>query len=50
MVFGHDVILNTPFIADWGAIRVRKNKIIDKNNQILKKIVNCTLIEYGIKY
>ena len=37
MVFGRDMILNTPFIADWEAIRLRNKKIIDKNNQLENK-------------
>ena len=37
LVFGHDMILNTPFIADWVAIRLRKQKIIDNNNQLENK-------------
>ena len=37
LVFGRDMILNTPFLADWEAIRLRKKKIIDKNNQIENK-------------
>ena len=34
LVFGRDMVLNTPFIADWEAIRLRKQKIIDKNNKM----------------
>ena len=33
-VFGCDMVLNTPFIAEWGYIRLRKKNIIDKNNQL----------------
>ena len=33
LVFGRDMILNTPFIADWEAIRRRKQELIDKNNK-----------------
>ena len=50
MVLWCDMILNTPFIADWGDIRLRKQKIIDKNNELENKILNRTSIEYGIKY
>ena len=39
MIFGRDMMLNTPFIADWEAITLRKQIIIDKNNQIKNK--NC---------
>ena len=37
MVCGRDMILNTPSIADWGDIMLRKKKIIDKNNQLENK-------------
>ena len=37
LIFGRDMILNTPFIAHWEAIRLRKQKIIDKNNQLENK-------------
>ena len=37
LVFGRDMILNTPFIADWETIRPRNKNLIDKNNQIEKK-------------
>ena len=33
LVFGCDMILNTPFIAELKAVRLRKQKTIDKNNQ-----------------
>ena len=33
MVFGCDMILNTPLVADWEAIRRHKQELIDKNNQ-----------------
>ena len=26
LVFGHDMVINTPFIADWEAIKQRKQK------------------------
>ena len=26
LIFGRDIILNTPFIADWEAIRLHKGK------------------------
>ena len=32
MVFGCDIILNNPSIADWEAITRRKKQLIDKNN------------------
>ena len=47
MVFGSDTILNAPFVADWWAIRLRKQKIIDKNNQIGNK--NCKPHIYRIR-
>ena len=31
------MILNTPFIAEWEAIKTSKQKIIDKNNQLENK-------------
>ena len=34
MVFEHDMVLNTPFIADWECNKLHNQKIIDKNNQI----------------
>ena len=37
LVFGHDMILNTPLIVDWEAIRKFRGKLIDKNNQIENK-------------
>ena len=37
LMFGHDMIFNTPFIADWGDIRQHKQKLIDKNNQLENK-------------
>ena len=36
LVFGLDMILNIPFILDWGSIRLRKQKK-DKNNQLENK-------------
>ena len=37
MVFGCDMIPNTKFIADWEDIRLHKQRIIDKNNQLENK-------------
>ena len=37
LVFRCDMILNTPFIADWEDIRLLNQNIIDKNNQLEKK-------------
>ena len=34
IVFGHDMACHTPFLEDWKAIKLRKQKIIDKNNKI----------------
>ena len=36
MVFGNDMIINAPLIADWGAIRLHKQKHNGQNNQIEK--------------
>ena len=33
LMFGHDTILNNPFFTDWEAIRIPKQKLIDKNNK-----------------
>ena len=33
MVFGHDMILNTPFVDYWESSRRCKQELIDKNNQ-----------------
>ena len=48
MVFRRDMILNTPFIADWGAISLRKQKKVDKNNKLENK--NRKRHTYGIRY
>ena len=37
LVFGRDIILNAPFIADWEAIWRRNKNLIDKNNQLENK-------------
>ena len=50
LVFGRDTIINSPFIADWGDIRMCKQRIIYRRNQIENKIINHKYIEYGIKY
>ena len=50
LVFGRDMILNTPFIADWKSIRLRKQKMINNNNQLENKNLNRTHIEYKRKY
>ena len=50
LIFGRDMILNTTFIADWEAIRLRKQIIIDKNNQLENKTINRTHIEYERNY
>jgi len=34
LVFGRDMILNTPYVADWTAIKARKQELIRKNNKI----------------
>ena len=47
MIFGRDMMLNTPFIADWEDITLRKQIIIDKNNQIKNK--NCKPHTYIIR-
>ena len=32
LVFGRDMLLNLKFVADWEAIRLRKQRDVDKNN------------------
>ncbi len=32
LIFSRDMLLNMKFIADWEAIRLRKQDLIDKNN------------------
>ena len=32
LVFGRDMLLDVKFIADWEAIRLRKQRDVDKNN------------------
>ena len=32
-VFGRDIILNTPLIYNWGAMKKLKQQIRDKDNQ-----------------
>ena len=44
MVFGRDMVLNTPFISDWEDMRRRKKKIIDKITRLKTKPVNLTHI------
>ena len=48
LVLGCDVILNTPIISEWEAIRQHKLKLLDKNNQLGNKI--CKLHTYKIHY
>ena len=37
MVFGINMILNTPSISDWGAIMRHTQELIDRNNQLENK-------------
>ena len=37
LVFGSDIILNTPFISDQEAIRKHEQQFIDKNNKYENK-------------
>ena len=37
LIFGHDTIFNTPLVAGWEAIMLRKLKIMDRNNQLEDK-------------
>ena len=44
LVSGFDVMLNTPFIADWGDISRRKQQLIDKIIKTKIKIAKRTVI------
>ena len=46
LMFGRDMILNTPYIADWGALRRLKQQLIDKNNKT--KYKNRKLHSYKV--
>ena len=46
LVFGHDLILNCEHIADWQAIKKRKQQLIKYNN--LREISTPTKHEYKI--
>ena len=50
MVCRCEIIINTPFISDWEAIRRRKQEIIEIITKIKIKIVNHAIIEYVRKY
>ena len=50
LVFRCEIIINTPFISDWEAIRRRKQEIIEIITKIKIKIVNHAIIEYVRKY
>ena len=43
LVFGRNMISNTPFVADWEAIRTKMTNLKIKH-------LNCTHIEYGVHY
>ena len=47
LVFGCDMMLNIPFIAIWGAIGIRKQQLIEKNNQLVNK--NFQLHTYRVR-
>ena len=49
LVFGCDMILNTPFIANWESIRQGKQKLIEKVTK-LKKNLTAHMYNTGIKY
>ena len=34
LVFGCDIIINTPYIANWEDIKLHKKKKLDKKNRI----------------
>ena len=37
LIFGRDMILNAQYLADWTAIKARKQQLIHKNNIIAWK-------------
>ena len=48
LLFGHGMILDTPFISDWEAISKCKQELIDKNNRNNnknRKPYNCRVRE-----
>ena len=47
LVFGHDVILNTIFEADWQLIKNQKQKVIQKNN--MHKNKKCKPYTYLVR-
>ena len=49
LVFGRDMILNTPFIDDWEYIRLRRQNVVDKNNQLKNKNRKLHLYRIGNK-
>ena len=49
LVFGRDMILNTPFIDDWEYIRLRRQNVVDKNNQLKNKNRKLYLYRIGNK-
>ena len=49
-MFGHDTILNNPFITEWEAIRIPKQKLIDKNNKNENKIRKLHIYKVHEKY
>ena len=46
MVFGRDMLLNTPSIADWEAIRRHKQQIVDPLPPSPSSPANCKFIDY----
>ena len=50
LVFVCDIILNNPFISDWGSINKCKQLRIDKNNQNEIQITRLITIEYVLAY
>ena len=46
LVFGHELILDTPLIYDLQSIRRLRHDIIDKNKQNINK--NCKLHSYRV--
>ena len=50
LVFGCNMILNNPFIADWETIMRCKKQLTDNKNKTKIKITNRTFIKYMRTY
>ena len=50
LVFGCNMIINTPFVDYGGSVRRCNQELIDQNNKNKIKITNQTIMEYVKKY